>query len=74
MAESVDYLKSKDQIKANYEILTVSHPKIEVQYGTISIVKVQLNNKENKTTKTMEKTLEIKMIKKKNSIFQHVWL
>jgi len=48
MAEISDYLQTKPQIQGNYEILTVSHPKIEEQYGIISIVKVTLNNKENK--------------------------
>jgi hypothetical protein len=43
-----DYLLSKDQINGIYTIKTVSHPKIEEQFGTISIVKVTLNNKENK--------------------------
>lgn len=48
MAESINYLKSIDKIKGIYEILTVSHPEIEKEYGTISIVKIKLNNKENK--------------------------
>jgi len=48
MAESIEYLKGKAHIKDIYEVLTVSHPAIENEYGTISIVKVKLNNKENK--------------------------
>jgi cephalosporin-C deacetylase-like acetyl esterase len=48
MATLTDYLLSKDQINGIYTIKTVSHPKIEEQFGTISIVKVTLNNKENK--------------------------
>ena len=48
MAEISDYLQTKPQIQGNYEILTVSHPKIEEQYGTIIMVKVTLNNKKNK--------------------------
>ena len=48
MSEISAYLQTKPQIKDNYEILTVSHPKIEEQYGTISMVKIILNNKENK--------------------------
>ena len=48
MSESIDYLKGKTQIQGIYEILTVAHPTIEEKYGTISIVKVTLNNKENK--------------------------
>jgi hypothetical protein len=48
MSEISSYLETKDTIKGIYEILTVSHPKIESNYGTISIVKVKLNNKENK--------------------------
>jgi hypothetical protein len=43
-----DYLSTKEQINDIYEIKTVSHPKIEEQFGTISIVKVTLNNEENK--------------------------
>ena len=45
MATLTDYLLSKDQINGIYTIKTVSHPKIEEQFGTISIVKVTLNNK-----------------------------
>jgi len=48
MATLTDYLLSKDQINGIYTIKTVSHPIIEKQFGTISIVKVTLNNKENK--------------------------
>ena len=48
MATLTDYLLSKDQINGIYTIKTVSHPKIEEQFGTISIVIVPLNNKENK--------------------------
>ena len=43
-----DYLSKKEQINGIYSILTVSHPKIEEEFGIISIVKVTLNNKENK--------------------------
>jgi len=48
MSEITDYLLTKHQINGLYKILTVSHPKIKEQFGTISIVKVTLNNKENK--------------------------
>jgi predicted esterase len=48
MSESIDYLKKKANISGIYEVLTVSHPVIEEKYGTISMVKVTLNNKENK--------------------------
>ena len=48
MTESIDYLKKKEKIQGIYEVLTVSHPVIEEKYGTISMVKVTLNNKENK--------------------------
>jgi len=48
MSEISSYLETKVIIKDNYEILTVSHPKIEEIYGTITIVKVKLNKKENK--------------------------
>ena len=48
MSEIADFIKSKPQIEGIYEILTVSNPKIEEEYGTISIVKVQLDNKQNK--------------------------
>jgi hypothetical protein len=34
MAESINYLKSIDKIKGIHEILTVSHPEIEKEYGT----------------------------------------
>ena len=36
MAESINYLKSIDKIKGIHEILTVSHPEIEKEYGTSS--------------------------------------
>jgi len=48
MSEIASYLETKPQIQGKYEILTVSHPKIEEQYGVISFVKVTLNKKENK--------------------------
>lgn len=48
MSEISAYLETKDTIKGIYEVLIVSHPKIEDIYGTISIVKVKLNNHENK--------------------------
>lgn len=44
-----EYILTKEQINSIYSILTVSHPKIEEQYGAISIVKVILNNKEAST-------------------------
>lgn len=48
MSEIDAFLKNKEQIKDNYEILTVSHPEIENEYGVISIVKVKLDFPENK--------------------------
>ena len=48
MTEISDYLQTKPTIQGKYKVLTVNHPKIEEQYGTILIVKVTLNNKENK--------------------------
>jgi hypothetical protein len=48
MSEISAFLENQKQIKDNYEILTVSHPKIEEEYGIISIVKVKLNNSKNK--------------------------
>ena len=48
MAESIEYLKTFAHIQGIYEVLTVAHPDIEENYGTISMVKVTLNNKENK--------------------------
>lgn len=47
-----EYLLTKEQINSIYSILTVSHPKIEEQYGAISIVKVILN-KEDKEASTL---------------------
>jgi hypothetical protein len=48
MSEITAFVESQEEIKGKYEILTVSHPKIETEYGIISIVKVKLNNPENK--------------------------
>ena len=48
MSEISDFLATKQPIQGRYEILTVSHPDIEAKYGTISIAKVTLDNKENK--------------------------
>lgn len=48
MSEITDFLQSKEEIKGNYELLSVSHPKIEENYGTICIVKVNLDSKDNK--------------------------
>jgi hypothetical protein len=48
MSEISDFLATKQPIKGKYEILTVSHPNIEANYGTISIVKVKLDNNGNK--------------------------
>lgn len=48
MSEIRDFLATKQPIQGKYEILTVSHPKIEENYGTISIVKVTLDHKDNK--------------------------
>ena len=48
MDEISAFLETQEQIKDNYEILTVSHPKIEEEYGIIFIVKVKLNNSKNK--------------------------
>jgi hypothetical protein len=47
MDEIKTFLESKEEIKNNYEMLTVNHPKIEEQYGVISIIKIKLNNKSN---------------------------
>jgi hypothetical protein len=44
MSEITSFIESKEQIKDIYEIVTVSHPKIEENYGIISIVKVKLDN------------------------------
>jgi hypothetical protein len=44
MSEISSFIESKEQIKDRYEIVTVSHPKIEDNYGIISIVKVKLDN------------------------------
>lgn len=44
MSEISSFIESIDLIKDKYEILTVSHPKIEENYGTISILKVKLDN------------------------------
>jgi len=48
MSEISAFLESQEQIKDSYEILVVSHPKIEVEYGNITIVKVKFNNTKNK--------------------------
>jgi len=48
MSEITAFVETQEEIKGKYEILTVSHPKIEAEYGVISIVKVKLNNPENK--------------------------
>jgi hypothetical protein len=47
MSEISDFLATKQPIQGRYEILTVSHPTIEENYGTISIAKVTLDGKEN---------------------------
>ena len=44
MSEISSFIESIDLIKDKYEILTVSHPKIEENYGTISILKIKLDN------------------------------
>jgi hypothetical protein len=49
MSTLSEYLLTKTQINNIYSILTVSHPTIEEQYGAITLVKVILNNKENKS-------------------------
>jgi len=43
MTEIAAFLEKNDQIRGRYELLTVSHPKIEEKYGTISIVKITLD-------------------------------
>jgi hypothetical protein len=48
MSEIDLFLQTQKPIKDNYEILTVSHPKIEKEYGNISIVKIKLDNPEYK--------------------------
>jgi len=53
MSEIASYLQTKSQIQGNYDLLIVEHPDIEEQYGTISIVRITLNNKENKPLVTV---------------------
>jgi dienelactone hydrolase len=48
MAEISAFLETQEQIKDNYEILTVSEPTIEREYGVISIVKIKGGNPEYK--------------------------
>jgi hypothetical protein len=48
MSEISTFLESKKPIQGRYKILTVAHPKIEENYGTITIVKVTLDNKAEK--------------------------
>jgi hypothetical protein len=48
MSTLSEYLLTKTQINDIYSILIVSHPTIEEQYGAITLVKVILNNKEDK--------------------------
>lgn len=49
MSEISAFLESKKPIQGRYKILTVAHPKIEEKYGIITIVKITLDNKEEKS-------------------------
>jgi hypothetical protein len=42
MFEITEYLNSKN---LNYKIINVVHPTIEEKYGTISFIKINLDNK-----------------------------